>query len=66
VTAGSNKPWSDDELDRLVRMLSQDSSHKEIAAELGPMPSSGEHRRLRLTGVGRWSLSETIGSVADA
>ena len=58
MTSGPNKPWSDDELDRLIAMLSDGATRIEMAAQLGRTPDSIKHGRVRLTREGRWTVAK--------
>ena len=56
-----NRPWSDDELDRLMAMLSDGATRIEMAAQLGRTPDSIKHGRFRLTSEGRWTTAKSDG-----
>ena len=61
VTSGPNTPWSDDELERLMRLLAEGATRHQMAASLGRSPDSIKHGRFRLTSEGRWLPTEAIG-----
>ena len=59
MTSGPSRPWSDDELDRLMAMLSDGATRIEMGAQLGRTPASIKHGRFRLTREGRWTAAKT-------
>ena len=61
MTSGPNRAWSDDELDRLMAMLSDGATRIEMAAQLGRTPASIKHGRVRITREGRWAAAKPKG-----